>query len=232
MTKAALILPVFAFVFILSATETPGAFAANDPLEAGLTQPDIAQPDITQKEEASSRWQPETKSVSDTLEELYESYESIDSRLESLEREIGDLQSSAIVTPFTVTVKKERGFRLISMEVKDNGNPIWNHIYSPHENSALSHGGRQLFYKGTITMGEHTILISYSYRLPGENTHRRKSSKWTLSADEEPLILQVFFKAEGEEVLPETKKLYIFDESYLTDTDADTDTDDKDNEGS
>src|SRR3972149_1884872 len=80
----------------------------------------------------------EEDSVRNLIEELYVHYEAIDRRLRELKghlRATGDVRD--LLTPATVYVKKEKGFRLISVELKDNGASLWYHIYTADENEAL-----------------------------------------------------------------------------------------------
>ncbi len=157
----------------------------------------------------------EDTSIRAALEELYENYEVIDKSLRELRLDLGDLESGAVVTSFTVSVRKDKRFRLVSLEVRDNGNPLWNHIYTPFENQAMVGGGRHQFYKGTINKGTHRLELKYQYQLPGSGEYLVGEKEWKMSAGDEPVFLELKFTKEAEGIIAKPRKLHIFEDKYL-----------------
>jgi hypothetical protein len=154
--------------------------------------------------------------IRDDLEELYRNYEAIDKQLEALQEDLGNLRTSRLVTPITISVMKsgaDGSFRLVSLEVKDNGNPLWNHIYTPLENDAIDRGGRHQFFKGISRKGGHNLIITYRFELPGGDDYLKDELRWGMNVRDEPIFIELSFArtAKGVKVTP--KKLHIFDES-------------------
>lgn len=133
-------------------------------------------------------------SVKESLEELYHNYEVIDKRLREIKEDLGNLKTGTLVSPLTVTVRKRRGFRLISLEITDGDKPLWRHIYTPVENTAIEKGGRQRFYKGLALKGIHNYIIKYRYLMRGESNYRERELKWMLEVTDEPLFIEISFE--------------------------------------
>jgi hypothetical protein len=148
----------------------------------------------------------EESAIKDIIEELYTNYEAIERRLEELRKETRE--GFALLTLITISVKKEKGFAIKYMEIKDAGAPLWNHIYSVEENSAMDSGGRHQFYKGEIKKGERTLLITFQYGVEGL-PEKRDEIRWTLSAGEEPAFVEILFKKENDEVVAKPRKLIM-----------------------
>jgi hypothetical protein len=58
-------------------------------------------------------------------------------------------------------------FRLDSVEIKIDGEPVARHIYSLKELEALQKGGVQRIYTGNVRTGEHQLEVSMTGKLPG-----------------------------------------------------------------
>lgn len=154
--------------------------------------------------------------VVDTIEKLYQEYEEIDRKIEELKRDLEAQTPSPLVTPLTITVKKDGGFTLLSVELKVNDKYLLSHLYSATENMAMEQGGRQLLYNGAFRKGTHRISITYRYSLSQKAVER--STGWTIKLQDEPFILEIFFrKADKESIEPVAARVYLVDEKELVD---------------
>ncbi len=157
--------------------------------------------------------QDSSETIRDALEELYRNYEVIDQRIEELELDIGDLQRDSILTPLTMSVKKGDSFRIISLEVKDNGVPLWNHFYTPTENSALRNNGRHQFYRGAIERGGHSFTLKYQYQLEGQSNFKSDEVLWKTVTGAEAAFIEITFVLEDNDVKARPKRLQIIIDS-------------------
>jgi hypothetical protein len=72
-------------------------------------------------------------------------------------------------TQFTLFVSLAEGetFRLDSVQIQIDGEPVAHHIYSFKELEALQKGGVQRIYTGNIPTGEHQLQVTVAGQLPG-----------------------------------------------------------------
>ena len=138
--------------------------------------------------------EPEKDSVINIIEELYVHYEAIDKRLRELKAGLTRRATySAFLTPTTIYVKKKKGFRIVSVEIKDNGAALWKYLYTTDENNAMDNGGRHQIFKGNLKKGDHKILATYRYstapdskfrteRQPGNSRQATSPRPWTYSS--------------------------------------------------
>jgi hypothetical protein len=148
-------------------------------------------------------------SIRELIEELYKNYEAVDRELEDLEEA---LEGGPTPIPLTISVKKgtaQKGFTLLSVEVKDNEDPLWSHTYTKGENEALDGGGRHEFYKGTTKKGTHSLLISYRYLSPEDEVGKNGEIQWELTVRDDAHYVEVVFKWSGSGVLVEPRELKI-----------------------
>lgn len=162
------------------------------------------------------------ESVRELLEDLYLEYEAVDKRLIELKEGLTELPTGekSLLTPFTITVKKKKNdFILNFLEIKDNGSPLWSHIYTPVENGAMEDDGRHQFFKGAIPKGKHRLTIKYQYSyLPNETPHK-KSINWRIVTKDEPVFIEILFTEEGTDVIAKPRELHIIDKGAYEETD-------------
>ncbi len=149
--------------------------------------------------------------VADTIEKLYRDYKEIDRKMRELKKDMEARTPSALLTPFTITIKKGRGFTLIGVELKVDDRYLLSHLYNATENMAMEQGGRHLLYNGALKKGIHRISVTYSYRV--SHDPKEHSTGWTIELQDEPFILEIFFKkADKDSIEPVPARVYLVDE--------------------
>ncbi len=149
--------------------------------------------------------------VADTIERLYQEYDEIDRKIRKLKEDLEGQNHSTLLTPFTVTVRKDRGFTLLGVELVVDGRYVSSHLYSATENTALEEGGRHLLYNSTLRKDTHRVFITYRYRT--SHTIREETTGWTVNLQDEPFILEIFFKkTDKEDVTPVAVRVHLVDE--------------------
>lgn len=156
------------------------------------------------------------ESVRELLEDLYLEYEAVEERLRELKEGIEELPTGeqSLLTPFTIAIKKKKknDFNLNFLEIKDNGSPLWSHIYTPVENSAMEGGGRHQFFKGNLTKGRHRLTIKYQYSYTSKNKTYKEDLKWSTVVKDQPVFIEILFTEEDSDVIAKPKELHIIDE--------------------
>jgi hypothetical protein len=153
------------------------------------------------------------ESVRELLEELYLEYEAVDKRLIELKEGLTELPAGelSLLTPFTITIKKKKDFILNFIEIKDNGSPLWSHIYTPVENSAMEDDGRHQFFKGSIPKGSHRLTIKYQYSYSADETPSKEDMDWKINVEDEPVFIEILFTEEGSDIIAKPRELHIID---------------------
>ncbi len=149
--------------------------------------------------------------VVDTIEKLYRDYKEIDEKMRELRQDLEGQTPSSLLTPLTITIKKDRGFTLISVELAMDDRYLLSHLYSTTENMAMEQGGRHLLYNGALEKGIHRISVTYSYRV--SHDPKEHSTGWTIELQDEPFILEIFFKkADKDSIKVVPARVYLVDE--------------------
>lgn len=139
--------------------------------------------------------------VRDLATELYKNYETIDKELNELKKAAGEPQADSLMAPFVISVKKAKGFRLISIDVHDEGKPIWGHIYNDMENTALDSDGRHEIYRGVAKKGKHSLSLAYQYQLHEDKKDASRSGVVRETLDiTAPSYMEVFFKKDDKDI--------------------------------
>jgi len=155
---------------------------------------------------------PEEDSVRDLIEELYVHYEAIDKRLRELKAGLnaeGDILG--LLTQTTIYVKKEKGFKIVSVELKDNGATLWNHLYTTDENNAMDSGGRHQIFKGDLKKGDHRIFAAYRYSTEADSAFQTGEIDWQFKAGDESVIMDIFFVKKDGSINAVPRKLFTID---------------------
>lgn len=66
-----------------------------------------------------------------------------------------------------VSIAEGETFRLDSVQIQIDGQPVAHHIYSFKELEALQKGGVQRIYTGNLPTGEHRLDVSVAGKTPG-----------------------------------------------------------------
>jgi hypothetical protein len=97
--------------------------------------------------------------------------------------------SSTQVAVF-VSLAEGETFRLDSVQIQIDGEPVARHIYSFNELEALKKGGVQRIYTGNVVSGEHQLGVSISGKLPS-GTDFSDSESFEFRKDVEPKLIGI-----------------------------------------
>jgi len=98
------------------------------------------------------------KGLDEQVQEIKSDVLGIAAELNQLEEKL--LYPSNTQVAVFVSLASGEGFRLDSVEVRLDGNPVAHHLYTFKELEALQKGGVQRIYTGNIRSGEHALHIS------------------------------------------------------------------------
>ena len=106
------------------------------------------------------------------MQSLDEQVQEIKSDVLSIAVELGLLEEKLLYPSNTqvslfVSIAEGEAFRLDSVQIQIDGEPVARHIYSFKELEALRKGGVQRIYTGNVPTGEHRLEVSVSGELPG-----------------------------------------------------------------
>lgn len=132
----------------------------------------------------------------------------LDAEVQGLRREVVDLNrdlfmleedllfpASTQVAVF-VSMDKATTFRLDSVQIQIDGQPVARHVYSFKELEALKKGGVQRIYTGNTRTGEHQLDVSVAGKLSGKDYAGTQS--FPFSKDVGPKLVGVTLSGSGE----------------------------------
>ncbi|HEY8154367.1 MAG TPA: hypothetical protein VII72_09595 [Myxococcota bacterium] len=88
----------------------------------------------------------------------------IGAELDQLEEKL--LYPSGTQVAVFLSLAEGQTFRLDSVQIQIDGQPVAHHIYSFKELEALQNGGVQRIYTGNVATGEHQLEVSVAGKLP------------------------------------------------------------------
>jgi hypothetical protein len=100
----------------------------------------------------------ELRSLDEQVQEVKSEVLSIATELDQLEERL--LYPSNTQLAVFVSLADGEDFRLDSVQVRIDGEPVARHVYSFKELEALQKGGVQRIYTGNVTAGEHRVEVS------------------------------------------------------------------------
>jgi hypothetical protein len=121
----------------------------------------------------------------DTLPAADSQVASIDTEVQNLKSAVLDLNRDLFMleeellypanTQVAVFVSMDVGefFALDSVQLKFDGKPVSNYLYSEREVEALHRGGVQRLYLGNVKTGDHEIVAIFTGRGPHGRDYRR-----------------------------------------------------------
>jgi hypothetical protein len=89
-----------------------------------------------------------------------------------------------------VSLAEGETFRLDSVQIQIDGEPVAHHIYSFKELEALQKGGVQRIYTGNVRTGEHRIDVSVAGKQPG-GADFQQSETFSFSKAVEPKLVGI-----------------------------------------
>jgi hypothetical protein len=94
-----------------------------------------------------------------------------------------------------VSLAEGETFRLDSVGIQIDGEPVARHVYSFKELEALQKGGVQRIYTGNIATGEHRLEVSVAGKLPGGKDWSGAET-FKLSKEVEPKLVGISLAAQ------------------------------------
>ncbi len=131
---------------------------------------------------------------------LDEQVQEIKSDVLGIAAELNQLEEKLLFpsnTQVAVFVSLARGedFRLDSLELRLDGNPVAHHLYTFKELEALQKGGVQRIYTGNIRSGEHALqVLMMGKSVNGDDF--QKTEDFTVRKDVGPKIVDVSLAAQ------------------------------------
>ncbi|HSN70026.1 MAG TPA: hypothetical protein VLT59_00890 [Steroidobacteraceae bacterium] len=112
---------------------------------------------------AQDTYRAQMKGLDEQVQEVKSDVLSIAADLSRLEEKL--LYPSNTQLSLFVELTPDESFRLDSVQIAINGQPVAHHIYSFKELEALAAGGVQRIYTGNVPTGEHAVAVSMSGKL-------------------------------------------------------------------
>jgi hypothetical protein len=107
----------------------------------------------------------EMQGLDEQVQEIKSDVLSIAAELSRLEERL--LFPSNTQVAVFVSLAESQTFRLDSVVIQIDGEPVAQHIYSFKELEALRKGGVQRIYTGNVSTGEHRLEVSVAGKRPG-----------------------------------------------------------------
>jgi hypothetical protein len=132
------------------------------------------------------------KGLDEQVQEIKSDVLSIATELNQLEEKLL-YPSNTQVSVFVSLVSGET-FRLDSVEIQVDGEPVAHHIYTFKELEALQKGGVQRIYTGNIRTGDHALKVSVGGKSFG-GADFRKTERFKINKGVGPEIVEVSLAA-------------------------------------
>jgi hypothetical protein len=135
------------------------------------------------------------------MRSLDEQVQEVKSDVLGIAAELGQLEerllypSSTQVAVF-VSLAEGQTFRLDSVQIQIDGEPVARHVYSYKELEALQKGGVQRVYTGNVATGGHRLVVSIAGKLPNGDDFSRSES-FDFSKGVEPKLVGITLAAEA-----------------------------------
>ena len=139
------------------------------------------------------------------MQGLDEQVQEIKSEVLSIAEELGRLEEKLLYPSSTqvavfVSLASAEGFRLDTLEIRLDGEPVARHVYRFEELEALRKGGVQRIYTGNVGSGEHRLEVALAgKRSDGEAVSSAES--FSFQKDVEPKLIGITL-AGGESAVP------------------------------
>jgi len=134
------------------------------------------------------------KGLDEQVQEIKTDVLGIAAELNQLEEKL--LYPSNTQVAVFVSLASGESFRLDSLEIQLDGNPVAHHLYTFKELEALQKGGVQRIYTGNARSGEHDLQVSVIGKTVA-GADFRKSERFTINKDVGPGIVEISLAAES-----------------------------------
>ncbi|HEU4430790.1 MAG TPA: hypothetical protein VFT98_18665 [Myxococcota bacterium] len=136
----------------------------------------------------------ELRSLDEQVQEVKSDVLAIATELDQLEERL--LYPSNTQVAVFVSLAAGDVFRLDSLQIQIDGEPVARHVYSFKELEALQKGGVQRIYTGNVAAGDHRIDVSIAGKSPnGEDF--TESQSFGFNKDVPPKLLEITLSGEG-----------------------------------
>jgi archaellum component FlaG (FlaF/FlaG flagellin family) len=135
------------------------------------------------------------QSLDEQVQEVKSDVLGIAAELDQLEEKL--LYPSNTQVAVFVSMDKATAFRLDSVQIQIDGQPVARHVYSFKELEALKKGGVQRIYTGNTRTGEHRLDVSVAGKLSGGKDYAVAQS-FPFSKDVGPKLVGVTLAGSGE----------------------------------
>ncbi len=136
----------------------------------------------------------ELKGQDEQVQDIKSDVLAISAELARLEEKL--LYPSSTEVSVFVSLAEGLTFRLDSVELQMDGNPVARHVYSFKELEAMKKGGVQRIYTGNIRSGDHDLLVSVIGKAKG-GSDLRKAEHFKISKDVAPRIVELSLSDQG-----------------------------------
>ncbi len=134
------------------------------------------------------------KGLDEQVQEIKSDVLSIAAELNQLEEKL--LYPSNTEVAVFVSLAAGETFRLDSVEIQLEGEPVAHHIYTFKELEALQKGGVQRIYTGNIRTGEHALEVAVMGKTSGGGDLQHEES-FRINKDVGPKIVEISLTAHG-----------------------------------
>jgi hypothetical protein len=135
------------------------------------------------------------QSLDEQVQEVKSDVLGIAAELDQLEEKL--LYPSNTQIAVFVSMDKATAFRLDSVQIQIDGQPVARHVYSFKELEALKKGGVQRIYTGNTRTGEHRLDVSIAGKLSGGKDYTGTQSL-AFSKDVGPRLVGVTLAGSGD----------------------------------
>jgi len=132
------------------------------------------------------------KGLDEQVQEIKSDVLGIAAELNQLEEKL--LYPSNTQVAVFISLASGETFRLDSVEIRLNGEPVAYHLYTFKELEALQKGGVQRIYTGNVRSGEHELQVIVSGKTDG-GADFQKSDHFKVNKDVGPKIVEVSLAA-------------------------------------
>lgn len=133
------------------------------------------------------------KGLDEQVQEIKSDVLSIAAELNQLEEKL--LYPSNTQVAVFVSLASGETFRLDSVEIQLDGEPVAHHLYTFKELEALRKGGVQRIYTGNVRSGEHHVQVLVLGKTEG-GTDFEKSGRFKVNKDVGPKIVEISLAAQ------------------------------------
>jgi len=138
--------------------------------------------------DAESVTKEQMQSLDEQIQEIKSDALNIAAELSGLEEKL--LYPSNTQVAVFVSLSEGEDFRLDSVQIQIDGEPVARYIYSFKELEALKKGGVQRIYTGNISTGEHQLDVSVAGKLSG-GKDLDASESFSFRKDVEPKLVAI-----------------------------------------